>query len=165
MSAGLCVTDLFALGRALLMPHLPSSRTFIQLRFGVPSCWTPPKNGGIRHEHLSWCCTRCCRRVHAGHHVSADPRRPRGPVKPASPERGRSEAQRLDGTEGRPTIGRRDGRRGCHCVAVMRETVGEARLREKGRSVRAHRAHLRLSAWARRAEASACATSVAGGST
>ena len=45
-----------------------------------------------------------CARVHAGHHVSADPRRPGRAVKPASPERGRSEAERLDGPEGRPTI-------------------------------------------------------------
>ena len=57
---------------------------------------------------------RWCRRVHAGHHVIADPRRPGGAVKPASPERGRSEAERLDGPEGRPTIRRSDGPAWCH---------------------------------------------------
>jgi len=50
----------------------------------------------------------------AGHHVIADPRRPGGAVKPASPEWGRSEAERLDGPEGRPTIRRRDGPAWCH---------------------------------------------------
>ena len=49
-----------------------------------------------------------------GHHVIAKAWRPGGPVKPASPERGRSEAKRLDRAEGRPTIPRRDGRATCH---------------------------------------------------
>ena len=65
---------------------------------------------------LSFRCCRMmlCRWVHAGHHVIADPRRPGRAVKPASPERGRSEAERLDGPEGRPTIRRRDGPAWCH---------------------------------------------------
>ena len=69
---------------------------------------------GVHGSLLSLLRVRCCRWVHAGHHVIADPRRPGGAVKPASPERGRSEAKRLDGPEGRPTIRRRDGPAWCH---------------------------------------------------
>jgi hypothetical protein len=46
----------------------------------------------------------------------------------------------------------------------MRETVNDGRMRVKTDDV-AHRTHLRLSAWARRAEAAACATAVASGGT
>src|SRR5574338_17315 len=55
-----------------------------------------------------------CARLLAGHHVIANPRRPGRAVKPGSPERGRSEAERLDGPEGRPTIRRSDGPAWCH---------------------------------------------------
>ena len=69
---------------------------------------------GVHGSLLSLLRVRWFRRVHAGHHVIADPRRPGGAVKPASPERGRSEAERLDGPEGRPTIRRSDGPAWCH---------------------------------------------------
>ena len=69
---------------------------------------------GVHGSLLSLLRVRWFRRVHAGHHVIADPRRPGGAVKPASPERGRSEAKRLDGPEGRPTIRRSDGPAWCH---------------------------------------------------
>jgi hypothetical protein len=50
MSAGLCATDLFTLGLALLTPHLPSSRTSSNLRFGVPHP-AAAEGGRTRHEN------------------------------------------------------------------------------------------------------------------
>ena len=60
-----------------------------------------------------------------------NPRRPGGPVKPASPERGRSEAERLDEPEGRPTISQRDGPAWCHARTPSVDPRGErSRLAE-----------------------------------
>jgi hypothetical protein len=76
--------------------------------------------------------------VHAGHHVSADTWRPGGLVKPASPEWGRSEAKRLDGTDGRPTIARRDGPARCH--ARSSREAGRGSLIDGGAEVRGREA-------------------------
>ena len=96
-------------------------------------------------SRMNRCVPHECDGQPGGHHVIAEHRRSRGSVKPASPVRGRSEAEWLDRAADRRTISRRDGR-GARDLGARQRTrkAIEARWWKKGRRRRSTAAAVRI---------------------